>query len=330
PEAEVEALFKVVVDRVEPREQRLTRTFRAHTEPFRDVVVKAETSGRVIATPVELGAFVAEGDVLCELAVDERSARVKEARAALAKARLDNDAAVKLAADGYRSATQKAAVKATLDLAEAEFETAELALARTKIRAPFAGVVDERVAEAGDLLQAGAGCARLVQLDPLLIVADAAQDEVRDVAVGAPVRARLADGRVLDGEVRFAASAADAMTRTFRIEATAPNPDRAARGGVFATLHVSGEALEAHAIPRSALVLSDDGDVGVRIVEGGAVRFVPVRPFVENGDEIVVAGLQGPVDLIVRGQGFVGDGQEVTVVRAADGPAAVLAQESVQ
>jgi len=305
--------FEVVARTIAPSSEGAGARFRARTEAMRDVVVRTEVTGRVTATPPDLGALVAEGDVLCEIAVDARKAQLDEAKAALAKASLDYEAAVKLAKDGYRSDTQLAAARADRDLAEARFEAARIALDKTKVRAPFAGVVDERLAEAGDLREAGQGCARLVQLDPVLVVADIAQSDVAGLEVGQPARAELNGGGTLNGRVRFIASAADPATRTFRAEIEAPNPERAARAGVSASLAIATGDSMLHLAPRSALVLGDSGEVGVRVVENGAAVFRPVRAVGERAEQVLIAGLEGPVDLIVRGQGFVADGEPVKV-----------------
>ncbi len=311
---EEEETFAVVARRIAPEAAGDVTILRGRTEAIRNVVVRAETGGRVVATPSPLGARVSEGDVLCELAIDERRSRLDEANAALAKARLDYDAAMKLAKEGYRSETQTAAAKANLDLAEAQMETARLGLERTKVRAPFAGVLDAQLAEAGDLLGAGDGCARLVQLDPVLIVADASQEDVAHLGAGQPARALLTGGEMVQGSVRFVASAAEDRTRTFRVEVEAPNPDHAVRVGLSAKLEVvSGDAV-VHEAPRSALVLDDDGRLGVRYVEGDTALFAPVKVIGERNDAVLISGLEGVVDLIIRGQGFVSEGQTVRVV----------------
>src|SRR3546814_6936762 len=67
-------------------------------------------------------------------------------------------------------------------------------LGYTTIRAPFDGVIDERLAELGDFVDRGDTIARLVDLDPMLIVTQVNERDVRRLAVGAPGEARLMGG----------------------------------------------------------------------------------------------------------------------------------------
>src|SRR5690606_32460540 len=124
---------------------------RGQTKAFRLVDVRAETSGRVVATPVERGARVNEGDLLCELAVDNRAVDLQEARSRMEEAQLEYDGAVDLQDRGLQSRVGLARLKATLDASVAAYNRAELALQRIRITAPFAGIMESRSIEVGDL-----------------------------------------------------------------------------------------------------------------------------------------------------------------------------------
>lgn len=109
--------------------------------------------------------------------------------------------------------------------------------------------------------------------------------------------------------------AADAATRTFRIEASLANPDGALRDGVTSVLDIPLPASRAHLLPGSALVLRDDGNVGVRAVDAGnKVVFHPVKIVADAPDGVWVAGLPDTLDLIVRGQDYVVEGASVEPV----------------
>ena len=75
-------------------------TLHGHTQASRKVALKAEVNGRVIDTPVEKGAQVAKGAVICALDRRARDQELAEARARLQQRRLEYEAAKKLAAAG--------------------------------------------------------------------------------------------------------------------------------------------------------------------------------------------------------------------------------------
>lgn len=290
---------------------------RGQTEAFRRVEVQAETSGRVVSEPLRRGATVAAGDTLCQLDPGTRPAQLEEAEARLAEAEISNTAASRLAEGGFGSETRAAGALATLSSARAAVAAARTELERLTITAPFGGVLDTDTAELGSLMQPGAPCATILQLDPMRVVGYVPETRLDAVRVGAPARARLADGQTVTGAVSFLARAADPATRTFRVEITVPNPDRAIRDGQSTDIAISAEGLAAHRIPSSALTLDDEGTMGVRIVDAGDIaRFVPVKLLRDTTDGVLVTGLPDQVRIITVGQEFVTDGVPVRVTEA--------------
>lgn len=316
PEA-AEALFAVVADAVAPEAWRDQVLVRGRTQAFRKITVRAETPGAVAATPVEPGTLVEAGAALCTLKIDARQAGLNEARAALAKARLDHESAIKLSKEGFRSQTAVASTKAALDLARANLEQADLAVGKTTIRAPWKGTFDARLAEIGDFLAIGDPCGVLIQQSPFLVVGSVSERDVAKIAQGDRGEARLATGEAVEGVVRFVSKASDPATRTFEVQLEIPNDDGALRDGVTAEFSVFAERREAHHVPRSALTLDDQGRIGVRLVgPEDKVRFVQVVLLGESDAAVLVSGLEGLVRVITRGQDFVTDGQKVAVVAA--------------
>jgi multidrug efflux system membrane fusion protein len=290
---------------------------RGRTEATRAVVVRSETAGVVAATPTMEGSFVRQGQVLCRLAVDARQASLDQARAAEKSRQLQRRAATELAAKGYRSETQVLEAQANLDQATAAVRAAEIALKQVEIRAPFSGVFDKRDAEIGTYLSPGQACGTMIELNPLLVVGDAPETEAARLRAGAPATARLVDGQVLNGRVRYVARDADPQTRTYHVEVTVPNPGNGVRSGLSADLRISAGAGVAHLVPVSALVLDSAGRQGVRyVLPDNRVAFSPVTVLEETPQGMWVSGLRGSVNVVTVGQSFVADGQKVRVALA--------------
>ena len=82
-------------------------------------------------------------------------------------------------------------------------------------------------------------------------------------------------------------------------------------------------------VPRSALTFSAAGELSVRIVGAdGIVASVPVTIVEDARDEVWVAGPEDGAQIIVQGQDFVKDGQQVGAVDAADAPRPALISKS--
>lgn len=156
-----ETLFLVEAQRFSSLDFTREITVRARTEALRVVEMKSETEGRVIATPVEEGMRVTEGQLLCQLDPNDREANLAEAAALVAQRELELNAAIELARKGHRSETQVSAAQAQYDAALAGMRRAEVALAQTRVTAPFSGVVDDRPMEIGDFMQKERSAPRL-------------------------------------------------------------------------------------------------------------------------------------------------------------------------
>lgn len=265
-------------------------------------------------------------------------ARVAEAQARLEEAQNNFDNTKSLAAQGFAAETRVIAARAAMESAragltaaeagaasaEAAIESARTAVAnaereitRTKITAPFEGVLESDTAELGSLLQPGALCARVLDLDPIHLVGFVAEIDVDRVHVGAAAGARLSSGREVMGQVTFLSRSADETTRTFRVEAEVDNADLSIRDGQTAEILIQSDGRMAHLLPQSALTLDDEGNLGVRVVssEDGRdiARFAPVELLRDSQEGVWVAGLPEVAQVIVTGQDYVSDGVEIDV-----------------
>ena len=330
-------------------------TVRGRTEAARRVDVLSETTGRVMSDPIRKGAFVEQGDVLCQIdpgtrqvALEEATARldgakaglpsaqaaVKEAEARLAEAEINDRAASRLSESGFAADTRVASTNASVQAARAGVEaatsgvssaqaqirsaeaavaTAEKELDQLEIRAPFAGLMETDGAELGALLQPGALCATLIDLDPIKLVGFVPETSVAQVETGAMAGARLASGAEVQGKVTFLSRSADEQTRTFRVEVTVPNDDMAIRDGQTVEMVIGADGEMAHLLPSSALTLDDEGQLGVRVNDDGVAGFVPVQILRDTTKGVWVAGLPATAEVIVVGQEFVTEGVPLDV-----------------
>ncbi|MEO1455564.1 MAG: efflux RND transporter periplasmic adaptor subunit [Pseudomonadota bacterium] len=299
---------------------------RGRTEAARQVDVRAETSGLVISDPLRKGASVEAGQLMCALdvgtrdvALVEAQARLSEAQAGLADAEINQRAAARLSEDGFASETRVTAANAAVQSARAAVQSAEAGIAaaekeleRLQIHAPFGGLLESDTAEIGSLLQPGALCGTVIQLNPIKLVGFVPETEVDRVTVGAQAAARLASGREVLGAVTFLSRSADMTTRTFRVEVEVDNSDLTIRDGQTAEIIVASDGAEAHLLPQSALTLNDTGRLGVRLVaEDNRAAFAPVSVLRDTTEGIWVGGLDEEVAVIVVGQEFVTDGVSV-------------------
>ncbi|WP_022704520.1 efflux RND transporter periplasmic adaptor subunit [Pseudorhodobacter ferrugineus] len=264
----------------------------------------------------------------------EAESRLVEARARLVEAEINGTAAMKLNEGGFASETRVAGATAAVESAragvnsassgvsaaaagiwsaEAALEQATRDIERLTLTAPFDGLLETDTAELGALLQPGASCATVIQLDPIKLVGFLAESDVDKVSVGAMAQARLASGGETVGRVTFLSRSADPLTRTFRVEVTVGNEGLNIRDGQTAELMIGTAGKPAHLLPASALTLDDNGRLGIRVVNAEMrAEFMPVTLQRDTVDGVWLEGLPETVDVIVVGQEFVIDGVAVT------------------
>ena len=289
---------------------------RGRTQAFRHVMVRAEEPGKLISEPVARGTRVSQGDVLCELAIDARDANLSESLSRLEQTQFEYKASLDLQKRGLQSDVIVAQQKAAMSAAEAAVSLAELALARTKILAPFDGVVETRSVELGDLLNVGAVCASVLDDSPMLLVGLVPEQNITALEVGSLVEAELVTGMRIGGHVTYLARAADTSSRSYRIEVEVDNSDTSIREGITAELLVDAQDLRAHQIPSSALTLDDTGEIGVKILDrNNVVQFQGVNIIGDSSNRlnsgVWVTGLSGTTTLVTIGQEIVFPGQRV-------------------
>jgi len=313
PAAQPLARVRVRQQTAEPRIVEIV--LRGQTVANRQVELRAETRGKVVEVPAEKGSLLRTSDVIAQISDDDRKARLDMAKALLAQREIEYDNAQKLSKKGYRPETDVAETRAKLEEAKAAVTSMEIDIGYTTIHAPFDGVVEERPVEIGDFADVGDKVARIVDLDPVLVVGQVAERDIDKIKVGMPGTARLITGATVSGKVRFVASTADTQTRTFRVELEIANPARSIVQGVSAELHLPVADLPAHRVSPAILTLAENGDVGVKIIgPGNTVEFHAVTIVATEADGVWLAGLPQTVTFITVGQDFVTAGQKVTPV----------------
>lgn len=293
---------------------------KGRTEANRRVVLKAQIGGLLATRADSEGAVVEQGAVLCQLAEEDRALKLLEAQSALSQAKIEYDGALALKTAGYQSKQAIAAAKARMDSANALLKRRELEMEYLTIRAPFKSVVESFNVEQGDLLSMGSQCAVVLELDPLVVVGQVSEKVVAQLESGMAVQVGFEGGELLIGELSYVASEADAVTRTFRIEAELENANYALRAGLTAAMRINLAPVKAHNVPASLLSLDDAGRVGLKhLVNEKTVHFALVDVIDNSAEGVWVTGLPEVTTLITVGQEYVSAGQHVQAAIEFDG-----------
>ncbi|MFI9651706.1 efflux RND transporter periplasmic adaptor subunit [Guyparkeria halopsychrophila] len=318
------ATVKVAVTTSHAQSVERVLQLQGQVEPEQVVRVRAKTGGEVAETPVEEGAVVEAGQLLARLELDDRPARLSEAKAAERRAQGDFDASSRLADQGFQGRLAAERARAELEAARARVAAIELDIAHTQIPTPIAGVLNRQIVRVGDVVAVGEPVAEIVENNPLRAVVRIPQHRIHEVEEGQVARVTFLDDQVREGTVRYVSTVAEDETRTFRARVQVANPERNLPSGTSVTVEIPVEQVRAHALSPALISQNEAGELGVKVaVEADSgelkARFVPVTPIRADAEQVWVTGLDGTVRLISLGQGFVRDGDAIEVVPTAEG-----------
>lgn len=238
-----------------------TRSFAARTEaigtlePRESVPLSVNAADRVTRVYFEDGQRVRAGQTLLVLAQREQAAAIESAEAQLAEARSNLERRERLFAESAISA-------ASLEQARRDAETAAASLRTVQSRqkdrilvAPFDGVLGFRQVSEGAYVRPGEPVATLIDDAEMRLEFAVPSHLLADVGVGTLVRATSDDlpGMNFEGAVTSLDNAIDPVTRSFKVRASLPNPERIMRPGLFMKVDLLARPRESLAVPEGAL-----------------------------------------------------------------------------
>lgn len=311
--------FKVEVTDIEAERIQRRIVAQGQVKPERAATLRARTGGQVEAVLVESGRRVVAGDLLVQLAMDDREARLEEARALLRQREREHEAARRLGESGLQSEVRQDEAAAALASARAALQRIELDIAHTRITSPFDGIVDQIMVDVGDYAADQGTVATVVDNTPLIAEAWLSQRHFRAVQRGGAAQVTLVSGGVRPGRITAIAPRADESSRTFRVEVEIDNPD-GVPANTSAEIIIPIGAVTAHRLSPALLELDDSGRLGVKLVgDGGRVEYMPVEIVRADPQGVWVTGLPGRARVISSGGGFVSPGQSVEYAAAGTG-----------
>ena len=345
----------LVVTTVSPVNQQMERTIAVSgsVAAWQEMYLGVELTGiRVAEVLVEVGDRVRAGQPLLRLdartlqvQARQADASVAQARASLQLARANSERGTTLVKQGLISSSNADELQATLTSAEAQVATAEadrdaarLSLGFATLTAPDAGVISARAVQPGQIVSSGTDLLRLIRQGRLEWRAELTETDLTRVKIGTPVELAGPGGPTIVGRVRTVSPAVDPATRTGILYADLPAPGDL-RSGMFAQGQILLGATTVSVLPREAIVFRD-GFPYVFVAQAatdqaGQTRSGDQEAFnveqrriaigAQRGDFTEIqSGLLPTERIVVRGAGFLTDGDLVREVAAA---APVLARE---
>lgn len=309
-----------------------TVTASGNVSAWEEVPIGAETGG-LVATGVfaDEGAYVRQGQLLvklndtllqAQLRQQEASVQAAEANAAREDAELSR--ARELRERGFLSQASLDQAIAEQRSTQAQLSSARAALAETRerldqtnIRAPVAGMIISRGVTRGQIVQAGNELFRMVREGRLELDAQVPETQLPLIRSGQSASITSSEAGSTTGRVRIVTPEVDPQTR-LGIARISLTPGSQLRPGMFARAEIAvGDQPETTVPTGAVLYRNNRAGVFVLNADNATVRFQPITVLSRTDEMTAVSGVQPGARVIVRGAGFLNDGDRVDVAAPA-------------
>jgi RND family efflux transporter MFP subunit len=315
----------------------LITTFTAKTEKFEHVlelqgnvttknllIITPEYSGILTNVYVKEGQKVSKGQLLAKIDDGGLSQQVAQLQIQTDLAKTTYERQKRLWEQNIGSEIQFLQAKSTYESQQEAVNQLQQQIAKTAVRAPFAGTIDDVISEQGTVVAAGQSqLMRIVNLDDMYIEVEVPESYVSNVTKGKKVQVEIPVlGEIVDTKIRQASNFINPANRTFKAEIEVPNKDKNIKPNLTARLKINDYTNDnAVLIPQSVISENADGEQYVYIVTNknsdgiGTAKRLIIETGRTQGDVIeVLKNLEKGVEVIKEGARSVKDGQSVEVI----------------
>ena len=283
----------------------------ATVRPADRATIAAKLTGTIAVLPVALGQAVAAGDVLVTLNAPEVAARLRQSQAQLAEAGRNTERVRTLVDKGVNAPESLRDAEDRQRFAEASVAEAEALVAFATLRAPFAGVITEKLALPGDLATPGQALLVLESTQRLRAEGFVPEQAGSALRRGDRLAVVLRDGELpVEGTIDEISSAADAASRSVLVKVELPAG--LARSGQFARLLVPHGHAPALLVPAGAVTRFGQMERVFVVEENRALLRLVKTGRAQDGRIEILSGLRAGERLVLDPPATLRDGQPVT------------------
>jgi membrane fusion protein, multidrug efflux system len=282
----------------------------------KNVTISSETVGRILEIPAQEGMRVTRGQILARIDSESLQRSVEELENSLALARTVFEKQERLWNQKIGTEVQYLESKNRKEGLEKSLASLKAQLAKSVIRAPFAGTIESVQVRLGELMQPGLPMFQFVGESDLFIEADLSENYINAIAKGDSVQISFPSiNKNIASKVSATGAIINPNNRTFKVEVALPNLSEV-KPNMLSVLKIKDYTNAESVVVPGHLILSDTKGDYVFAVENGVAKKKYVKRGYSSGEETeILEGLVGTEILVDKGFREVGDNFTVNVAK---------------
>lgn len=313
-------LQSVTVIQVKPTDFKHYIHIQGNTQTDKNIVVRPLASGQITAVYVKEGQRVGKGQTLMQIDATVLKNSIAEVENQLSLATTTFERQKRLWQQKIGSEMQFLQAKTQKEGLERKIKTLKSQLNNYKIKAPFSGVVDDVMANLGDLASPQTPAVRLINLHKMYLESDVSENYLKDIKRGNETIVSLPIlGNLITTKVSKVGNYINPDNRSFKVRININNPKQNIKPNMLADVNIKDyEKKNTIVIPSNLVQIDEKGKSFVFVVIKDNNAYIVKKKIVETGREYngkteIIKGLEPKEQLVNEGSRSVSEGQKVKV-----------------
>jgi membrane fusion protein (multidrug efflux system) len=293
-------------------------------EAIESISVVSEIDAAVVKLPFEEGRFIKKGDLIAQLDDSQLSAEVKRSEALFAQSQTNFNRIKSIVEQKAGTQQDLDDAVVALQVAEANLALAKARFSKTRITAPFDGMIGSRKVSIGTFLRIGQSITELANINEIRVTFSAPERFLSQLTRGAEVTvsSTVYNGYKVKGKIIVIEPVLDELTRNARIIARVSNPGQKFLPGMSANISATlSEHPNAVTIPNEAVFANGNQSFVFVVKSEGIVSRIPITLGLQLPDVVeVVHGLEPGMEVVKAGHQKLFEGAKIMAINASKIP----------
>ncbi len=285
------------------------------TVPRENIIVITELSGvRVVNVLADVGATVKKGQILAELEDESLSHQLDQLKSEYEGAYDEFSRLAKLKDTGYVSKGTLTRKRTVMEAFKARLDDAKLKLSHSKITAPADGIIFERKADIGEIVNFNEALFNIALNGEIEFEANVPEADISKLKVGQTTMVTLTGNETpIQGEIRLVKPSVDTAKRTVLIRITLKQI-KSLPIGLFGNAIITLGKIDGFSLPATAIQEDDSGHFVWQLNKGNIASKLPVKIKFRTTDSVLIEPIPANLTVIAKAGAFIKEGEHVNTM----------------